>query len=117
MADAPRRKQGGKTSSQYFADLYDKWSIPISDEDGSEEVTSLHDGLDWVQVHAPRSFFEGLAEALEAGDTGELEKWLLVWAMPRKEPDPRKCGAPTRNGHPCHHDRPCRHHPRFRRSQ
>lgn len=116
MASEPRRR-GGKTASEYFADLYDKWSIPISDEPGSEQVTSLHDGLDWVQVHAPRSFFEELARLVAEGDTAEMEKWLLVWAMARKDPDPHKCGAPTRNGHPCHHNRPCRHHPRFRRPQ
>lgn len=116
MASEPRRR-GGKTAAQHLADLYDKWSIPMSDAPDAELVTSLHDGLDWVQVHAPRVFFEGLAAALEEGDTAELEKWLLVWATPRKEPDPAKCGAPTRMGNPCHHDQPCRHHPTFRRPQ
>ena len=116
MASEPR-KRGGKTSAEHFAALYDKWSIPLSADPDAEQVTALHDGLDWVQVHAPRSFFEELAQQVEAGDTDDLMKWLLVWSMPRMEPDPGKCGAPTRMGHPCHHDRPCRHHPRFRRPQ
>lgn len=108
----PRKKR-----SDYLADLYDRWSIPMSDEPDAPEITSLHDCLDWVQVHAPRVFFEELAAQVEAGDTDDLMKWLTVWATARKEPDPLKCGAPTRMGHPCHYDRPCSHHPRFRRPE
>lgn len=115
MAPRRRKETDGLTPAEHFALLYDKWSIPITDEPGAPEVTSLHDGLDWVQVHAPRAFFAQLAEALEQGDTAEVEKWLLVWSMPRKEPDPARCGAPTRMGHPCHHTNPCRHHPAHRR--
>lgn len=109
-------RRPGKSPADYFNDLYDKWSIPMSDEEDAPDVTSLHDGLDWVQVHAPRQFFAELAARVAAGDLSDLEKWLMVWATPRQEPDPMKCGAPTRMGSPCHHDRPCRHHPRFRRT-
>lgn len=116
MARDKRRQQNGRTPAEYFADLYDRWSIPLGDEPGADQVTSLHDGLDWVQVHAPRWFFERLAEALERGDTAEMEKWLLVWSMPRKEPDPTRCGAPTRMGSRCHQDAPCRYHPAYRRT-
>lgn len=105
-SDKPPRK----TAAEFFADLYDKWAIPVSDEPGAPLVTSLHDGADWVQVHAPRAFFEELAAKLEEGDTDDLHKWLHVWAMPRKEPNPDLCGAPTRQGSPCHYDKPCRHH-------
>lgn len=106
-----------KTPAEYFALIYDKWSIPITDEPGAELATALHDGLDWVQVHAPRAFFQHLADALERGDTAEVEKWLLVWSMPRMEAQPGKCGAPTQMGSPCHWDTPCRHHPHHRRPQ
>lgn len=99
-----------KSYTDYFSQLYDKWAIPTSDEPGAPLVTSLHDGLDWVQVHAPRSFFQELADQVARGDMDDLEKWLMVWSTERKEPNPDLCGAPTKQGNPCHHNRPCRYH-------
>lgn len=115
--DKPRRRRRDPRPhpTEVFRNLYDPWSIPMSDEEGAPQVTCLHDGLDWVQIHAPRRFFEELADKLAAGDTADLEKWFTVWAMPRKEPDPSLCGAPTDKGIPCHFSRPCPHHPQHRR--
>lgn len=117
MASRPPRRPGYKTRAERFAEQYDRWSVPLTDEPDGPEMTALHDGLDWVEIHAPRQFFEELAEQVEAGDTDGLMKWLAVWAMARKEPNPFLCGAPTRRGNPCHHERPCRHHPHCRRPQ
>lgn len=96
--------------AEYLRSLYDRWSIPISEEPGAPMVTSLHDGLDWVQVHAPRSFFEELAQEVSEGNLENLHKWLVVWSVARKDPDPTLCGKPTKLGNPCHTTRPCRHH-------
>lgn len=113
--DRPRRRRPHPTEK--FNDLYDPWAIPMDDSPDAPLVTSLHDGLDWVQVHAPREFFEHLADELEAGRTDDLEKWLTVWAMARKERDHSLCGAPTNRAAPCHFSRPCPHHPTYRRPQ
>lgn len=103
-----------KRYADYLNDLYDSWAIAASDEPDAPMVTSLHDGLDWVQVHAPRAFFEKLAQQVAEGDLEELHTWLTVWAMARKEPDPTRCGKPTKLGNPCHTVKPCRHHPATR---
>ena len=113
--DRPRRRKPHPTEK--FYDLYDPWAIPMDDEPEAPLVTSLHDGLDWVQVHAPREFFEKLADDLERGETADLEKWLTVWSMARKERDHTLCGAPTNRAAPCHFSRPCPHHPTYRRPQ
>jgi len=118
--DKPKRRRDGKPRrphpSERWAELYDPWSIPMHDEPDAPLVTSLHDGLDWVQVHAPREFFEHLAKELEEGRTADLEKWLLVWSMPRKDLDHTLCGAPTNRAAPCHFTRPCPYHPTHRRT-
>lgn len=112
--DRPRRRRRPHPS-ETFQNLYDAWAIPMSDEPDAPNVTSLHDGLDWVQVHAPREFFQHLADELEAGRTDDLAKWLMVWAMARKEEDRSLCGAPTNRAAPCHYTRPCPYHPHHRR--
>lgn len=106
----PSDNKPSKAPGEFFAELYDKWAIPVSDEPDAPMVTSLHDGLDWVQVHAPRSFFEELGRRVAAGDTQDVLKWLSVWGMARKEPDPSRCGAPTLTGSPCHCEKPCKYH-------
>lgn len=115
--DKPRRRKRPPRPhpSEVFAELYDPWAIPMSDEEGAPEVMCLHDGLDWVQVHAPRAFFQELLEQIERGETDDLVKWATVWATPRKEYDPSLCGSPTNRGIPCHFTRPCPYHPQYRR--
>lgn len=115
MASERPGRPSGKSPSQHLAERYDRWALPADDTPGAPLVTALHDGADWVEIHAPRAFFEKLAEALERGDSVEVEKWLLVWAMARKEPNPNLCGAPTHRGNPCHYERPCPRHPRWRK--
>jgi hypothetical protein len=78
-------------------------------------VTSMHDGADWVQLHAPRALFEHLAQALDDGDLDEVGKWLAVWASDRQSRDPDICGKPTLQGSPCHYNTgPCPYHRRTR---
>jgi hypothetical protein len=119
MASEPQRRHRKPRPhpAEVFNDLYDSWQIPVSDEPGAPLVTSLHDGVDWVQVHAPREFFQRLADELAQGRLADVEKWLMVWGMERKELDRSLCGSPTRRGIPCHFTRPCRHHPTYRRAE
>jgi hypothetical protein len=95
---------------KFFRKLFEVWEIPLGEEDDAPVVTSLHDGLDWIELHAPRSFFEHLRNCLVRGDYGEVEKWLAVWSTQLMESDPSLCGARTRKGGPCHYSKPCKHH-------
>lgn len=110
----PRKRESRPRPSEVMERLYDRWQIPTGEDPDAPLVTMLHDGADWVEMHAPRSFFQELQRQLEQGQLNNIEKWLMVLSMARKEPDPKLCAAPTKRGNPCHMETPCRHHPKRR---